>query len=136
MAGQIRAAVTITSNLDGVVANMLLAAVKGQNLAAERLLALSAAEAPLDSGGGGTLVASGDVVPAKALGDESLVTYSTSYAARWHEDGELVDNLGRHYKGNSNFQNGRKSHYLSDPALQNADELRKIVETEVNRGGS
>jgi hypothetical protein len=132
----IRAAVTVTNNLDGTVASILLGAVKGQNLATERLLALSSVEAPLDSGGGGTLVASGDTVPAKALGDESLVTYSAPYSARWHEDGELVDNLGRHYKGNSNFQNGRKSHYLSDPALQNADELRKIAETEVNRGGS
>ena len=136
MAGQIRAAVTFNSNLDGMIADMLLRAVKGQNLAGERLLALSAAEAPLDSGGGGTLVASGTVVPARELGDETLVVYDTPYAARWHEDGELVDNLGRHYKGNSNFQNGRKSHYLSDPALQNADELRKIAETEVNRGGS
>ena len=136
MAGQIRAAVTFTNNLDGMIADMLLRAVKGQNLAGERLLALSSVEAPLDSGGGGTLVASGDVVPANALGDETLVTYSTPYAARWHEDGELVDNLGRHYTGNSNFQNGRKSHYLSDPALQNADELRKIVETEAHRGGS
>ena len=136
MAGQIRAAVTFTSNLDGMIADMLLRAVKGQNLAAERLLALSSTEAPLDSGGGGTLVASGTVVPAQKLGDETLVVYDTPYAARWHEDGELVDNLGRYYKGNSNFQNGRKSHYLSDPALQNADELRKIAETEVNRGGS
>ena len=63
MAGQIRAAVTFTNNLDGMVANILLGAVKGQNLAGERLLALSAAEAPLDSGGGGTLIASGTVVP-------------------------------------------------------------------------
>ena len=134
MAGQIRAAVTFTNNLDGMSANILLGAIKGQNLAGERLLALSAAEAPLDSGGGGTLIASGTVVPAAALGDETLVTYDTPYAARWHEDGELVDNLGRHYTGNSNFQNGRKSHYLSDPALQNAEELRKIVGTEAKRG--
>jgi hypothetical protein len=136
MPAEIRAAVTFTNNLDGMIADILLGAIKGQNLAGERLLGLSAAEAPLDSGGGGTLIASGEVDPATTLGDETLVTYDTPYAARWHEDGELVDNLGRHYMGNSNFQNGRKSHYLSDPALQNADELRKIVETEAKRGGS
>ena len=133
MAGQIRAAVTFTNALDGIIASILMGSVKGRNLAGERLLALSAAEAPLDSGGGGTLIASGTVVPAGALGDETLVTYDTPYSARWHEDGELVDNLGRHYLGNSNFQNGRKSHYLSDPALQNADELLKIVGTEAKR---
>lgn len=137
MAGEIRAAVTFTNNLDGMIANILLGAIKGQNLAGERLLALSAAEAPHDSNiGGATLTNSGTVVHAEKLGDEALVVFDTPYAARWHEDGELVDNLGRHYMGNSNFQNGRKSHYLSDPALQNREALTKIVKTEAHRGGS
>ncbi|TFC78156.1 hypothetical protein E3O45_05955 [Cryobacterium sp. TMS1-20-1] len=130
MAG-IRAAVTFTNNLDGMVTNILLGAIKGQNLAGERLLALSAAEVPEAVG---TLAEKGTVVHAENLGDETLVVYDEVYAARWHEDGELVDNLGRHYLGNANFQGGRKSHYLSDPALQNKDELLAKVATEAKRG--
>ncbi|MDY7542602.1 MULTISPECIES: hypothetical protein [unclassified Cryobacterium] len=133
MAG-IQVTVDIITNLDGAIASLLLGAVKGQNVAAERLLALASAEAPLDSNGGGTLVASGTTVPATVLGDDTLVVFDTPYAARWHEDGELVDNLGRHYSGGSNFQNGRKSHYLSDPALQNKAELGEIVGAEAGRG--
>ena len=128
---EIRAAVIVTSDLDGVIASILLGAVKGQNLAGERLLALSSAEVPLADS---TLTDSGKVEPAADIGDDTLVVYSAPYAARWHEDQALVDNLGRRYKGNSNFFGGRKSHYLSDPALQNAEVLRKIVASEAARG--
>lgn len=83
MAG-IRATVTFTNNLDGMVADILLGAVKGQNLAGERLLGLAKAEAPLDLGGGGTLTASGTVVHAEKIGDETLVVFDQPYAARWH----------------------------------------------------
>ena len=134
MATSMRATINIARGMDGAITEILLGAVKGQNLAAERLLALSADEAPLDSNGGGTLIASGTVVPAAAVGDDSLVTYDTPYAARWHEDQELVDNLGRHYTGDSNFQNGRKSHYLVDPARENKAELIAIVAAGVKRG--
>jgi len=134
VATSIQATIKMTQGMDGAIAEILLGAVKGQNLAAERLLALASAEAPLDSNGGGTLVASGTVVPAEVVGDDSMVVFDTSYAARWHEDGELVDNLGRHYTGNSNFQNGRKSHYLIDPALQNKAELVAIVKAGATRG--
>jgi hypothetical protein len=126
--------VTLKLNIGGVVADILMGAVKGQNLAAERLLALSAAEVPLSSNDGGTLMASGTTVPAEKIGDDSSVVYDASYAARWHEDKALVDVLGRHYDGNSNFQNGRKSHYVSDPALQNKAELGAIIAAEAKRG--
>jgi hypothetical protein len=132
----IRADVTVAMDFAGVVASILAGATKGQNIASERLLTLSAAEAPLDSNGGGTLVASGQAVHAEKPGDDALVTYDTPYATRWHEDKALVDSLGRKYSGESNFQNGRKSHYLSDPALQNVDELRGIITTEAQRGAS
>ena len=131
MAGQIRAAVTFTNNLDGMIANILTGTVLGQNLAGERLLAMSAEQVPWAEG---TLGGKGTVVHAKNIGDETLVVYDEVYAARWHEDGEFVDNLGRHYMGNSTFQGGRKSHYLSDPALQNTDELRDKIGTEAKRG--
>ena len=126
--------VTVDINFGGVIAQILMGAVKGQNLAAERLLTLSAAEVPNDPNGGGTLQATGQAVHAAAVGDDSLVTYDTSYAVRWHEDKDLVDSLGRRYTAGANFQQGRKSHYLSDPALQNLTELRDIVATEAGRG--
>jgi len=131
---EISAQVTVELNFGGVTAQILMGAVKGQNLAAERLLTLSAAEVPLDSANGGTLQASGQAVHANSPGDDAGVTYDTEYAARWHEDKALVDSLGRRYTGGANFQNGRKSHYLSDPGMQNVDELRDIVATEAARG--
>ena len=120
----IRAQAQITINMGGVLAEIFGNAVAGQNLAGERLLALSAAEVPLDAGG---LVASGQVEPATGPGEDTLVVYDTPYAARWHEDKALVDSLGRSYPRGANFGNGRKSHYLSDPALQNKSELRAII---------
>ncbi|WP_213816183.1 hypothetical protein [Glaciihabitans sp. dw_435] len=127
----IQSNVTVTGDFGGVIAQILAGAVRGQNKAAERLLALSAAEVPLDVG---TLESSGSVVPAGSIGDDSLVTYDTPYAARLHEDAAFVDSLGRRYPGGSNFQGGRKSHYLSDPALQNKDELLAIIAAEAGRG--
>lgn len=125
---EIQATVSISNNLGGAIADILMGAMKGQNKAGERLLALSATEVPL--GEDGTLMQSGQVVNAEEPGDATKVVYDTPYAARWHEDGPLVDSLGRHYDGNSNFRNGRKSHYLSDPALRNKTELRNIVAKE------
>jgi hypothetical protein len=130
---EIRSDVMIELDFGGVVASILAGVVKGQNLASERLATLSAAEAPLDSNGGGGLVASIQATHAEKPGDDALVTADTPYATRWHEDKALVDSLGRKYSGDSNFQNGRKSHYLADPALQNKDELRDIIATEAGR---
>ncbi|MDJ0323171.1 hypothetical protein QMG61_05260 [Cryobacterium sp. PH31-AA6] len=128
----VRVSVSLTSMI-GEVSNMILAGVvTGQNIAAERLLALSAAEAPMDDVG--ALVASGQVDPATNAGDDATVVYDAPYSARWHEDQALVDSLGRRYAGGSNFQNGRKSKYLEDPALQNKDELGQIIATEAGRG--
>ena len=129
---QLRAQVGINMGMDGAVAAILLGAVKGQNLAGERLLALSSAEVPLADS---TLTDSGKVEPAADIGDDTLVVYSAPYAARWHEDQALVDNLGRRYSGGSTFQGGRKSHYLSDPALQNKAELRQIVKNAATPAG-
>lgn len=106
--------------------------VSGQNKAAERLLALASAEAPMDDDG--TLVASGQVVPSTLAGEDAIVTFDTPYAARWHEDQALVDSLGRRYPGGSDFQNGRKSKYLEDPALKNKAELGKIIVNEAKNG--
>jgi hypothetical protein len=124
--------VNLSSHFPRITDGILGGFVVGQNKAAERLLALSAEEAPMDDDG--TLVASGQTVTAEIPGDDAEVVYDTPYAARWHEDGALVDSLGRRYPGASNFQNGRKSHYLTDPALQNKDELGNIIATEANRG--
>ncbi|MDJ0337469.1 hypothetical protein [Cryobacterium sp. PH31-O1] len=128
----VRVSVNFTSEFGQITDGILAGFVTGQNKAAERLLALSASEVPMDDNG--TLLASGQVDPAATPGDDASVVYDAPYATRWHEDGALVDSLGRRYAGNSDFQNGRKSHYLSDPALKNADELGKIIATEASRG--
>lgn len=127
----IRIDVSLARSFPRITDGILAGVVRGQNLAAERLLALAAAEAPMDDDG--TLVASMQVVAAETPGDDAEVVADTPYAARWHEDKALVDSLGRRYPGGSNFQNGRKSHYLTDPALQNKAELGKIIATEANR---
>lgn len=127
----IRVDVQSTLKLGEVTDGILIRLVGGQNKAAERLLALASARAPLDDG---TLVASGQVNPATDAEEDAEVIFDTPYAARWHEDGPLVDNLGRRYAGNSNFQNGRSSKYLEGPARENRDELRDIIETEARRG--
>lgn len=93
--------------------------MRGQNIAAERLLALSAVEVPHDLG---TLQGSGSVQPATSPEEGSGVVYDTPYATRLHEHPEY------------NFQGGRKGKYVEDPALENQQELGAIIATEVTRG--
>lgn len=93
--------------------------IHGENLAAERLLALTAARAPLDLG---TLIGSGTVDPAKTPEDGAAVVYDTPYAARLHEHPEY------------NFQGGRQGKYVEEPALQARDELGAIIAKKVSDG--
>lgn len=93
--------------------------MRGENLAAERLLALSVAEVPLDLG---TLADSGAVENAASPEEGAGVTYDTPYAKRLHEHPEY------------NFQNGRKGKYLEEPALQHKDELGTIIAKEIADG--
>jgi len=131
MAGY-RASVQQTLSIGQVADGILTRLVVGQNQAAEFLLAKASLQAPMDDEG--TLVASGQVEPATDADESADVTFDTPYAARWHEDQPLVDSLGRRYSGNSNFQNGRKSHYLSEPAEQNKDEIVGIIRKAGNGG--
>ncbi|CAN7519381.1 hypothetical protein LJR042_003554 [Microbacterium maritypicum] len=91
----------------------------GENAAAERLLALSAAEVPFDLG---TLAESGTVDPATSPEEGAAVVYDTPYAARHHEHPEY------------NFQNGRKGKYVEDPAMEHRDELGEIIAKKVSDG--
>ena len=93
--------------------------MRGENLAAERLLALSVAEAPFDQG---TLTGSGAVESASTPEEGAAVTFDTPYAARLHEHPEF------------NFQNERKGKYVEDPALQHKDELGAIIAKEIADG--
>ncbi|WP_440708822.1 hypothetical protein [Herbiconiux sp. YIM B11900] len=126
-----RARVQQTVSIGQVADDILVRLVVGQNKAAERLLALSSAKVPFQDG---DLSNSGHVDPATDADESADVVYDDVKAARWHEDQPLIDSLGRKYKGNSNFQNGRSSHYLSEPAEQNKDELVGIIRKE-GRGG-
>ncbi|WP_162942671.1 hypothetical protein [Cryobacterium soli] len=127
----IRILVDMTSSFPSITDGILAGVVRGQNKAAEKLLGYSDAEVPFQSG---ELMQHGVVNPAANPGDDAEVIYDSPYAARWHYDQPLVDSLGRQYNGNSDFGEGRKSHYLSDPAMQNQDELRDVIATEAGRG--
>lgn len=128
----IRASVSITRSFPEITDGILARVVTGQNKAAERLLTLASAEAPMDDVG--TLVASGQVNPATVADEDAEVIFDTPYAARWHEDQALVDSLGRKYSAGANFQNGRKSKYVEDPALQNKAELGQMIANEARNG--
>lgn len=113
--------VSMTNNFRAITDEIRGRLRQGVALSAERLLALSAEQVPLDEG---TLQGSGSVSTPLASRDEivSQVVYDTPYAARLHEHPEY------------NFQGGRKGKYLEDPALENKGELGDIIRKEV-RGG-
>lgn len=121
----VRIEVDMVSKWPQIVNAAMTHIVGGENKASERLLALSAARAPMDDDG--TLVASGQAIHATDAEEGAAVVYDTPYAARWHADQALVDSLGRRYAGGSNFQNGRQSHYIEGPAMENRDELGAII---------
>ena len=91
----------------------------GEDLAAERLLALSAAEVPFELG---ILSESGSVEPATSPEEGAGVVYDTPYAKRLHEHPEYT------------FQNGRKGKYVEDPAMEHKDELGEIIAKKVADG--
>jgi len=113
--------VQYTNNFGGIGREIIAGTRQGVGRAGERLLALSAAEVPLELG---TLLGSGSVSTPLSSADEIVaqVIYDTPYAARLHEHPEYE------------FQNGRKGKYLEDPALEHRDELGDIVRKEA-RGG-
>lgn len=109
-----------SSNFEGLSAGILAGVVRGENLAAERLLAVAMPGVPLDIG---TLRLSGQVVTATDPEEGSGVVFDTPYAARLHEHPEF------------NFQTpGTGGKYLENPALENRAELGAIIQAEANRG--
>lgn len=122
----VRIEVDLVSRFPQIVDATMAHIVRGENRAAERLLALSAERVPLDVGSPG-LQGSGQVELATDATEGAAVVYDSPYAARWHADQALVDSLGRRYPGGSNFQNGRQSHYVEEPAMENKDELGAII---------
>jgi hypothetical protein len=107
------------NNVDRATEDIIAGLVQGENLAAERLLTLSVAAAPLDIG---TLIGSGQVEQAKDAEEGAAVVFDTPYAARLHEHPEY------------NFQNGRQGKYVEEPAVENRRELGDIIRKQV-RGG-
>lgn len=115
----VRAEVSMTNNIARAGDEVLAGIMRGETLAAERLLALSAEQVPHDQG---TLQSSGTVTPATNPDEGAAVSYDGDYAVRLHEHPEY------------NFQKGRKGKYLEDPALENKAELGNIIRKEA-RGG-
>lgn len=115
----VRIQVTSTNNIDGALEDILAGLVRGETKAAERLLTLSAAAAPLDTG---ALIGSGQVEPAVDPEEGAAVIYDTPYAAKLHEHPEY------------NFQGGRQGKYVEDPAVEHRKELGDIIRQEIRRG--
>lgn len=108
----VRLTVQVTANPGQLLDDIFARVVRGKNQAAERLLALSQTRVPWDQH---TLQASGAVVPATTVDEDSAVTYDTPYARRLHEHPEY------------RFRHGRQGKYLSGPAEENRAELAAIV---------
>lgn len=114
------ASVSVTSNF-GQVSDMALAGIlRGETLAAERLLALSLPRTPFRDG---PLRESGAVIPAADPQEGAAVTFDTPYAARLHEHPEYNFN-----------EPGTGGKYVENPALENSRELGAIIATEAGRG--
>lgn len=113
--------ITVKSSWQGqqLARRVRQAAVRGANRAAERLRALSVAQAPLRDG---PLRGSAFVQPAEDHGPivQAAVGFDTVYAARQHEETEW-----KHTDG--------KAKFLEDPARENAAELAAIMAAEVRR---
>ena len=112
----ISAQVTVTLNFNAVTAEILMGAVRGQNMAGERGLALSSQQVPFDNG---DLSESGQVVNAEQIGDTTQIVYDRPQAARLHEHPE--------YNFSTDSNPGAKGKYLEDPLMQNLPELRAII---------
>ena len=113
--------VTVESNIFEALADANDRLVRGENLAAERLLALAIPVTPL--GDTGNLRGSGDVVRATDPDEGSAVTFSTPYAARLHEHPEY-----------SFTEPGTGGKYLERSALTNRGELGAIIGKSVRNG--
>lgn len=114
------ASVSVTSNFAGISEAALAGILRGETLAAERLLALALPRTPLRDG---LLRSTGGVVPAVDPQEGAAVTFDTPYAARLHEHPEY------------NFtEPGTGGKYVENPALEHSDELAAIIATEAGRG--
>lgn len=117
------ASVSVTSNF-GEASDMALAGIlRGETLAAERLLGLSLEQVPMRQL---ELAGTGAVIPAVDPEEGAAVTYDTPYAARLHEHPE--------YQFSTKVNPGAKGKYVEDPAMANSAELGEIIATEAGRG--
>lgn len=114
------ASVSVTSNFDGVTQAALAGVLRGETLAAERLLALSMPNVPLRDG---TLRGTGAVVPASDPEEGAAVTFDTPYAARLHEHPEFTFS-----------EPGTGGKYVENPAMENSAQLGAIIAAEAGRG--
>lgn len=104
---------------DVVVAGIL----RGENLAAERGLALSQDGVPFDQG---TLAQSGSVEPATDIEEGALIVYDTPYAARLHEHPE--------YDFSKDSNPNAQGKWVEEAVLRGRAELGAIIGQEARRG--
>lgn len=111
-----------TTRRNGIDQQFADGLVRGTNLAAERLLALSLEEVPMQDA---ILAGSGTVEPTTKPDEPAQVVYDTPYAARLHEHPE--------YNFSQAANPGAKGKYLEDPAVDNRKELGDIIRAEALR---
>lgn len=116
----VRIDLQMTNRLGNIADEILPRIVRGENLAAERLLALSLPRTPLNDG---PLRGSGTVEPAGSPEDGAQVVFDTPYAARLHEHPEYQ------------FQEpGTGGKWLEETALEHRKELGDIIRKEATDG--
>ncbi len=119
----IRATVTMNNNFGDITAEIMQRLVQGENLAAERALALASDRVPFDQG---TLSDSGAVDPAKDPETGAVVVYDTPYAARLHEHPE--------YNFSTDSNPNAQGKWVENAIVENKGELGDIIRNKVSNG--
>lgn len=119
----VRAVVTMTNNFGPVTDEIMQRLVDGENLAAERGMALSVERSPWDQG---TLAGAHSVERATDAEEGAAIVVDTPYAARLHEHPE--------YDFSTDSNPNAQGKWVENAMLENKGELGDIIRKEV-RGG-
>lgn len=119
----VRAVVTMTSNVDRTTDQIMEGLVRGENLAAERGVALSVERSPWDEG---TLAGNHHAEHATDPEEGAAVVVDGPYAARLHEHPE--------YNFQTDSNPNAQGKWVENAMVENKQELGDIIRQEV-RGG-
>lgn len=119
----IKATVSMTNNLGRIGAQVISDLVDGENLAAERGLALSVERSPWDQG---TLAGAHTVERAETPEGGAAIVVDTPYAARLHEHPE--------YNFSTDANPQAQGKWVENAVVENRRELGEIIRNRVRNG--